>query len=130
MNQDWDAQGYAQGFGFVPQYGQDVMGLLDYDHIRTLLDLGCGNGALTAQLAEQGMQVVGMDASAAMLERARQMHPKLTFMQADATAFSLPEPVDAVFSNAGGCYKRGGCRAAAPDVPAGCLGCRLCAAAC
>ena len=100
MNQDWNAKSYTQAFGFVPQYGQDVMGLLDYDQVRTMLDLGCGNGALTAQFADKGLQVIGMDASAAMLERARQMYPELTFMQADATAFSLPEPVDAVFSNA------------------------------
>ena len=73
MNQDWDANGYVKSFGFVPQYGQDVMRLLDYERIRTLLDLGCGNGALTARLLEQGIRVIGMDSSASMLAQARQI---------------------------------------------------------
>ena len=100
MNQDWDANGYVKSFGFVPQYGQDVMRLLDYERIRTLLDLGCGNGALTARLLEQGIRVIGMDSSASMLAQARQIHPTIHFLQADATSFALSEPVDAVFSNA------------------------------
>ena len=100
MNQDWDANGYVKSFGFVPQYGQDVMRLLDYERIRTLLDLGCGNGALTARLLEQGIRVIGMDSSASMLAQVRQIHPTIHFLQADATSFALSEPVDAVFSNA------------------------------
>ena len=38
--------------------------------------------------------------SGALLRLARQAFPQLTFVQADATAFSLDEAVDAVFSNA------------------------------
>ena len=100
MNQDWNAKSYTQAFGFVPQYGQDVMGLLDYDQVRTMLDLGCGNGDLTAQLARRGIRVIGMDASASMLDKARQAHPELSFVQGNATDFTLEAPVDAVFSNA------------------------------
>ncbi len=39
-----------------------------------VLDLGCGTGRLTRELAERG-PVVGMDAAAAMLERARELRP-------------------------------------------------------
>ncbi len=100
MNIAWDAQGYKSNFSFVPSYGADVIGLLDVRPGAKVLDLGCGNGTLTAELAARGFEVTGMDASASMLELARSTHPELCFVQGDATSFSLPQPVDAVFSNA------------------------------
>ena len=65
-----------------------------------ILDLGCGTGHLTSQLAQAGARVIGLDESAQMLATARQQYPQLEFLQADARDFSLPEPCDAVFSNA------------------------------
>jgi ubiquinone/menaquinone biosynthesis C-methylase UbiE len=46
-----------------------------------VLDLGCGDGALAARLAEQGAQVVGADPSRVALERAAQAHPGLGLVQ-------------------------------------------------
>ncbi len=100
MNNDWDAETYARDFSFVPSYGKDVMRLIDWQDDLRILDLGCGTGALTAELAERGARVVGMDASPEMLSVARRTHPDLCFLQGDATSFSLDEPVDVVFSNA------------------------------
>lgn len=100
MNISWDAEGYKSNFSFVPGYGQDVMGLLDVRPGMTCLDLGCGNGALTARLAAAGLDVTGLDASPAMLDLARRTYPDLRFVEGDATGFSLAAPVDAVFSNA------------------------------
>ena len=40
-----------------------------------VLELGCGSGRLMAPLAAAGNQVVGIDASAAMLERAGGVRP-------------------------------------------------------
>lgn len=100
MNIAWDAKGYESGFSFVPAYGQGVIDLLDVTPGMTCLDLGCGNGTLTAELASRGLDVTGLDASPAMLELARRSHPDLRFVQGDATSFRLSEPVDAVFSNA------------------------------
>ena len=65
-----------------------------------VVDLGCGNGALTAKLAQAGFKVLGIDASAAMLEEARKNHPELSFKEADALSFHLEEPADVIFSNA------------------------------
>ena len=45
-----------------------------------VVDLGCGNGALTEQLAARGYDVAGVDASAEMLELAREGHPELKFL--------------------------------------------------
>jgi trans-aconitate 2-methyltransferase len=66
----------------------------------SIVDLGCGTGHVTAQIAESGAKVLGLDASAEMIAQARRNQPSLTFDLADATRFQLPEPVDAVFSNA------------------------------
>lgn len=100
MNIEWDAKGYDKNFGFVPGYGAAVADLLEAVPGASCLDLGCGNGTLTAELAARGLDVTGMDASPQMLALARANHPDLRFVEGDATSFSLERPVDAVFSNA------------------------------
>ena len=52
MNISWNSEGYKEGFSFVPAYGQDVLSLIRKKGGRAL-DLGCGNGALTAKLSER-----------------------------------------------------------------------------
>ncbi len=47
-----------------------------------VLDLGCGEGAFTAALAEAGARPVGVDVAEAALERARERHPELDFRRA------------------------------------------------
>lgn len=100
MNIKWDAAGYTNNFSYVHKYGNDVIGLLDLEPGKAVLDLGCGNGALTQKLNQMGYKAIGMDASGDLLEIARKNSPDITFLQADATDFSLEQPVDAVFSNA------------------------------
>jgi trans-aconitate methyltransferase len=65
-----------------------------------ILDLGCGTGHLTSQLAHLGASVTGLDHSPAMIEQARLNYPDLEFVEGDAAAFAFAEPFDAVFSNA------------------------------
>lgn len=100
MNNTWDAAEYESGFSFVHRYGTDVLDLIDAQPGSRVVDLGCGNGALTAQIAERGFSVQGIDASAEMIEAARLAHPNLPFFQADACTFKLDQPADAIFSNA------------------------------
>ena len=100
MNIKWDANKYTSDFSFVHQYGNSVMELIDADENSTVLDLGCGNGALTKALQEKGYLVKGMDASKELLDVARKNYPTIEFMQGDAINFTLSEPVDVVFSNA------------------------------
>jgi trans-aconitate methyltransferase len=100
LNIKWDAKKYTQDFSYVHQYGNDLTKLIDKKEQTTVLDLGCGNGALTQKLAEEGMLAFGMDASADLLQIARKKYPGLSFLKGDATNFNLPEPVDVVFSNA------------------------------
>lgn len=100
MNISWDAEGYRRNFSFVPAYGEAVIDLVSARPGARCLDLGCGGGALTAELAARGLDVVGMDASPEMLDVARREHPDLRFFEGNATSFELAKPVDVVFSNA------------------------------
>ena len=100
MNINWDAKGYTSGFAFVHQYGEGVLDLIDAAPGSHVVDLGCGNGALSEKLLARGYRVTAIDASEDMLAQARALHPDIAFVQADATDFTLCEPADALFSNA------------------------------
>ena len=64
-----------------------------------MLDLGCGTGDLTAEVADRGADVVGIDAAESMIAQAREKYPALRFEVADAREYE-PGDFDAVFSNA------------------------------
>lgn len=100
MNQRWNAEKYTENFSFVFNYGNDVAELLDLDNVKSMLDLGCGSGVLTESFFKKGISVTGLDSSEEMVESARKRYPEINFICADATDFSLPNTVDAVFSNA------------------------------
>lgn len=100
MNIEWDADKYTANFSFVHKYGNSMIDMIDADEGSTVLDLGCGNGALTKALQDKGFMVKGIDASHELLEIARKNYPNIEFIQADAADFSVEKPVDAVFSNA------------------------------
>jgi len=100
MNIKWDAAGYTNNFSYVHEYGNDVIGLLSLNLGQSVLDLGCGNGALTKKLIDIGLSAIGLDASEELLEIAKKNYPDIHFMLGDATNFVLEKQVDAVFSNA------------------------------
>lgn len=99
-NDNWNSSLYDQKHSFVYEYGKDLLALLNLQAEERILDVGCGTGHLTAQIAASGAKVIGLDSSAAMIETAQAAYPNLAFKQADATNFSFAEPFDAVFSNA------------------------------
>ena len=99
MNIHWDATGYTRNFSFVHEYGSELIALLDKKE-GSVLDLGCGNGALTQRLSQAGYSPVGMDASPDLLAVARSNYPDIHFFQGDATDFRVDAPYDIVFSNA------------------------------
>jgi len=100
MNIKWKSEEYKENFSFVHKYGEDVLKLLETDKNDTIVDLGCGNGALTQKLSEICENVTGIDASEDMLKTARKSYPDLTFIKGDALNFNLGKKADAVFSNA------------------------------
>jgi trans-aconitate 2-methyltransferase len=98
--QGWDASLYESDHAFVWKYGADLLPLLDPKSGERILDLGCGTGHLTAEIAMTGAQTLGIDSSPNMIGQARQNYPKLKFQLADARTFETDQPFDAVFSNA------------------------------
>lgn len=96
----WDSELYEAKHGFVWKFGEDVLAQLDPKPGERILDLGCGPGQLTAQIAERGAEVVGVDVSPEMIGQARQNYPNLRFVLADAAKLEFAAEFDGVFSNA------------------------------
>ena len=82
----------------MPELGLPVLHLLAPQTGERILDLGCGDGALTARLVEAGAMVVGVDASEAMVAAARARGLDARVM--DGGRLSFTDEFDAVFSNA------------------------------
>jgi trans-aconitate methyltransferase len=96
--QTWNTEAYAANGRFVATLAADVVALLAPQAGEHILDLGCGDGALTQQLAATGAILTGVDASPTMLAAAH-AHG-LHIEQHDATALPYHQQFDAVFSNA------------------------------
>jgi trans-aconitate methyltransferase len=96
--QTWDPERYAREARFVTDLGMPVVELLAPQRGERILDLGCGDGVLTAKLAEMGCGVVGIDASEMQVEAARKRGVDARVMAGEALQFH--EEFDAVFSNA------------------------------
>jgi len=100
MRDQWDAKLYDDRHSFVNELSRGLVDLLAPLKGERILDLGCGTGALTRQIAASGAEVLGVDASPAMIAQARQNYPDLRFEVADAQTMRFDEPFDAIFSNA------------------------------
>lgn len=100
VNQQWNAKLYDSKIGYVSRLGKGVVELLNPQKGERIVDLGCGTGDLTHEIARLGASVIGIDQSAAMVMEARQKYKELSFEALDAHEFRLDEQVDAVFSNA------------------------------
>ena len=96
----WDTALYDGKNAFVWKHGRGVVELLAPQPGERILDLGCGTGHLTNQIAGAGADVIGIDKSQSMIAEARRLYPNLRFEIADATDFKLDLSFDAVFSNA------------------------------
>jgi trans-aconitate methyltransferase len=99
LSQVWDPDAYGRDGAFVHGLAGGVLKWLAARQGERILDLGCGDGQLTARLLASGAEVVGVDASEPMVAAARARG-----ICADrATAEQLPyadASFDAVFSNA------------------------------
>jgi trans-aconitate methyltransferase len=96
----WDAELYEAQHAFVWKFGAGLIEILDPKPGERILDVGCGTGQLTNEIADRGADVLGVDASPEMIGQARQNYPRLRFSLQDAAAMTFNSQFDAVFSNA------------------------------
>jgi ubiquinone/menaquinone biosynthesis C-methylase UbiE len=80
---NWIAWTRAPGLDSYWRYRPMLFDLLP-EPGRATLDLGCGEGRLTRDLAERGHRVIGLDASATLIGAARLAHPGGDYRAADA----------------------------------------------
>ncbi len=104
MTFEFDAEKYKKASAHQRQWGKKLIAELDLKDNERILDLGCGDGGITAQLAElvpNGL-VVGIDASQSMIESAKKTHKaqNLKFDLMDINTIDFEDEFDAVFSNA------------------------------
>jgi trans-aconitate 2-methyltransferase len=100
MTAEWNPSLYQSSHAFVWEYGRDLLQLLAPQAGERILDVGCGTGQLTAEIARSGAVVTGIDSSANMIEQARRNFPELRFELADAQSLPFRGEFDAIFSNA------------------------------
>jgi trans-aconitate methyltransferase len=96
--QNWSAEGYARNARFVAELGEPVVDWLDPKPGERVLDVGCGDGALTASIVARGADVVGVDSAPSLVEAARARGIDARVM--DVYALPFREEFDAAFSNA------------------------------
>jgi trans-aconitate methyltransferase len=105
--QNWDAEDYSNHSSAQTQWARELIPKLALQGIESLLDIGCGDGKITALLAQmlRAGRVLGIDASPSMIRLASErfpstQYPNLSFLQMDATCIRLPQQFDVVFSSA------------------------------
>ncbi len=98
MQQTWDASLYAGNGRFVALLAGSLVEALQPQAGERILDLGCGDGFLTRQIAESGATMVGVDSSPQMIAAAKERGVDARYASGEALPFE--REFDAVFSNA------------------------------
>lgn len=103
----WDPRDYAASSSSQALWGEELIARIAWRGDEHVLDVGCGDGRLSVDLARQVPNgfVLGIDSSPEMIAHARAAypettHPNLRFRQMDAASIALPAEFDIVFSNA------------------------------
>ena len=103
----WNADDYARHSEAQQAWARELTAKLALTGDEELLDIGCGDGKVTAELAALVPQgsVVGLDSSEAMIGLASSSfpsdrYPNLTFIKGDARRLHFSNRFDRIFSNA------------------------------
>lgn len=96
--QQWSAADYARNGRFVADLGASLLEWLAPQPGERILDVGCGDGALTEKLVASGAYVVGADASPQLVDAAKARG--LDACVVDGHELPFDAEFDAVFSNA------------------------------
>jgi trans-aconitate methyltransferase len=96
--QTWSAASYDEHARFVSELARGVVEWLEPRSGERILDLGCGDGVLTAELAGKGALLVGIDSSEEFVRTCQEQGLDVRLMDGEALTFA--DEFDAVFSNA------------------------------
>lgn len=98
----WNPQQYLKFGGERLRPARDLLAHVGLDAPQDIVDLGCGTGTVTALLRERwpDAQIIGIDNSRQMLDRARTMLPNVAWKLDDLSAWAPAMPVDLIVSNA------------------------------
>ncbi len=97
---EWNSSLYDKKHDFVAEYGKGLLEFIPKNDEQAILDLGCGTGTLTVELAGLGKKVIGVDSSQNMIDKAKEQFSSIEFMVCDALALPFEKEFDIVFSNA------------------------------
>lgn len=107
MKYTWNPNDYEKHSAGQQKWARELIAKLQLKGTEDILDLGCGDGKVTAELAASVQQgnVVGIDNAKEMIILAQNRYPKaenpnLEFRVMDATEVSFNNAFDIVFSNA------------------------------
>ena len=79
---DWQTEAAGNGASGEKLTSVFVDLVKKLDGVRSICDLGCGNGHISGRLAALGYEVTGVDASATGIQIARSAYPEVEFVQA------------------------------------------------
>ncbi|MFI6266370.1 trans-aconitate 2-methyltransferase [Micromonospora sp. NPDC051006] len=98
----WDPATYLRYGDERSRPFHDLLARIPADRPRTVVDLGCGPGQLTATLATRwpGSRVLGLDSSPEMIEKARELGAPVEFAVGDVRDWRSGPDTDVVMSNA------------------------------
>ena len=98
----WDPATYLHFADLRLRPGVELISRISNLAAESIVDLGCGTGALTTLLSERwpGAAISGVDNSDEMLAVARQSNPSIEWVHADIEVWEPPTAPDVVFSNA------------------------------
>ncbi|MBN2099503.1 MAG: methyltransferase domain-containing protein [Dehalococcoidia bacterium] len=103
----WDAEEYRTSSSNQKKWALELLSKLDLKGSERVLDIGCGDGEVTAAIAQRVPRgsAVGIDSSRDMVDLAATRYPperfpNITFFLKDAREIDFDEEFDAVFSNA------------------------------
>lgn len=103
MTHEFDGKKYEKASAHQKEWGTVLIAELDLNGSERVLDLGCGDGALTSQIAElvPDGDVLGVDASQGMIDAALpKERNNLHFLKLDINGLDFENEFDVVFSNA------------------------------
>ena len=102
MKKDWNPELYLKFDKERTQPSIDLVKRINFDKPERILDIGCGPGNSTQILVLRwpDSEIIGIDNSPAMIEKARKDYPKQEWRILDAGTDEITGIFDIVFSNA------------------------------